>query len=158
MPNVGGPKQRSRALLASVATSVMTYAIPIWAKALQVKETRRKLAAGHRLRALRVASAFRTVSESTIEVIAGKMPIEIIAQERVELYRRKNAGVAEATLGPTDATREGAPEADEVRAESFANWQVLWQHGEVNPKKNPPATPAGATPGGAGGRYISFPS
>ena len=41
MPNVGGPKQKRRALFTSVTTSVMTYGIPIWADTLATETTRR---------------------------------------------------------------------------------------------------------------------
>ncbi|XP_028982466.1 uncharacterized protein LOC114841596 [Diachasma alloeum] len=63
MPNIGGPKKRRRALLSSVVTSVVTYGISIWADVLQLQEARRKIAPVYRLSALRVASAYRTVSE-----------------------------------------------------------------------------------------------
>lgn len=52
MPNVGGPKQSRRLLLSSVVTSVLTNGIPIWADALKVQETRRKVASIYRLSAL----------------------------------------------------------------------------------------------------------
>lgn len=61
MPNVGGPRQDRRKLLASVVTSVLIYAIPTWRDALNIEEYRRKAAAVYRLSALRVSSAFRTV-------------------------------------------------------------------------------------------------
>ena len=43
MPNVGGPKQNRRALLASVVISVITYGIAIWTGALLTQETRRNV-------------------------------------------------------------------------------------------------------------------
>ena len=58
MPNVGGPRQKRRQLLASVTTSVLTYAIPIWAEALLIKEYRRRTAAAYRVSALRVSLCF----------------------------------------------------------------------------------------------------
>ncbi|XP_015123448.1 uncharacterized protein LOC107045640 [Diachasma alloeum] len=57
MPNIEGPKQRRRALLSSVITLVFTYAIAIWADALQTQETRRKVPSFYRLSSLRVATA-----------------------------------------------------------------------------------------------------
>ncbi|XP_015118564.1 uncharacterized protein LOC107042167 [Diachasma alloeum] len=63
MPNIEGPKQKRRALLSSVVTSVLTYGIPIWADVLLIQHARRKVASVYRLSAFRVASAFRTVSE-----------------------------------------------------------------------------------------------
>ena len=55
MPNVGGPTQNRRVLLASVVISAITYGIAIWAGALQTQETRRKVTTVCRLSALRVA-------------------------------------------------------------------------------------------------------
>ncbi|XP_011312939.1 uncharacterized protein [Fopius arisanus] len=89
MPNAGGPSQRRRALLASVSTSVLTYGIAIWSEALHTQVTRRRMAAGYRLSAIRVASAYRTVSDDAIGVIAAILPVEILAEERRFLYRRR---------------------------------------------------------------------
>ena len=82
MANVGGPKQNRRSLLASVVTSVITYGIAIWAGALLTPETRRKVTSVYRLSALRVASDNRTVSKVASAVIAGLLPIEVLADER----------------------------------------------------------------------------
>lgn len=78
MPNIGGPRQPQRKLLASVATSILTYGIAIWGEALETEGHRRKIAAVHRRSALRVSSAFRTVSDDAVCIIAGMMPIEVL--------------------------------------------------------------------------------
>lgn len=44
LPNVGGPKQGRRILLAKVVTSAILYAAPIWVDAMCVKANRKKLA------------------------------------------------------------------------------------------------------------------
>ena len=115
MPNIGGPKQKRRALLSSVVTSVLTYGIPIWADALKIQQSRRKIAPVYRLSALRVASAYRTVSEDAVCVIAGLLPIGVLADERTALYRRKG----ETTLSPEELRRE-------ERRNSIRRWQLLW--------------------------------
>ncbi|XP_015121546.1 uncharacterized protein LOC107044256 [Diachasma alloeum] len=66
MPNIGRPKQRRRASLSSVITSVLTYGIAVWAEALQLQQNQRKMGPVYRLSALRVASAFRTVSNDAV--------------------------------------------------------------------------------------------
>ena len=38
MPNIGGPRQPRRKLIASVVTSILTYGITIWGESLKVKE------------------------------------------------------------------------------------------------------------------------
>ncbi|XP_015124471.1 uncharacterized protein LOC107046375 [Diachasma alloeum] len=81
MPNMGGLKQRRRALLNLVVTSVLPYGIAIWADALQMQETRRKVAPVYRLSAFRVASTYSKVSEDAACVIVGMLPIEELAEE-----------------------------------------------------------------------------
>ena len=115
MLNVGGPKPNRRALLASVVTSVITYGIAIWAGALQTQETRRKVTSVCRLSALRVASAYRMVSKEASAVIAGLLPIEVLADERKRLYRRRKSA-------NTDAEQM----KDEERQSSFLRWQQGW--------------------------------
>ncbi|XP_015123340.1 uncharacterized protein LOC107045553 [Diachasma alloeum] len=95
MPNIGGPKQRKQALFSSVITSVLTYGIAIWAHELQVKEKRRKVAAVYRLTALRVASVYRTLSDDAVFFITGMMSIEVLAEERRSLYRKKKIALTE---------------------------------------------------------------
>ncbi|XP_068626260.1 uncharacterized protein [Battus philenor] len=86
MPNVGGPKQNRRKLLASVTTSVLMYGVPMWSEALNKQESRRKIASVYRVSTLRVASAFRTVSEDAACVIAGMVPVALHADEKTNLY------------------------------------------------------------------------
>lgn len=62
MPNIGGPKQKKWELLTSVVTSVITYGTPVWADALNMQDAKWNIAPVYRLSALRVASAFRCVS------------------------------------------------------------------------------------------------
>ncbi|XP_043069370.1 uncharacterized protein [Drosophila bipectinata] len=56
---MGGPKEGRRRLLASVVTSVLLYAAPIWAA---------------------------TISEEAAIVLAGMIPIDILANEAEEIY------------------------------------------------------------------------
>ncbi|XP_015123247.1 uncharacterized protein LOC107045466 [Diachasma alloeum] len=105
------------ALLSSVVTSVLTYGIPISADVLQLQETRRRIAPVYRLSALRVASAHRTVSEDAVCVIAGMLPIEILAEKRKFLYQRKRSK----TLSPEEL-------ATEERRNSLRPWQLKWDN------------------------------
>lgn len=115
MPNIGGPKQRKSALLASVVTSVITYAIAIWGHTLERQASLRKVGPVYRRSALRVASAFRTVSTDAVCVIAGMLPIRLIAEERRSLYRQKGL------IGST-------PEESRTvaRRNSMRQWQMQW--------------------------------
>lgn len=115
MPNIGGPKQSRRLLLSSVVTSVLTYGISIWADALDTQESRRKAGPVYRRGALRVASAFRTVSEEAVFVISGILPLKVLAEERRTLYRRKRS----TTLSAEELRTE-------ERRNSITRWQQQW--------------------------------
>lgn len=116
MPNVGGPTQNRRTLLASVSTSIMLYGAPIWADAMLVKAYERKLSSVHRRNALRVASAYRTVSDEAACVIAGLPPIDLLARERKRIYEEKGRDSGQ--------TKEQIWEA--ARKETMTVWQKRW--------------------------------
>lgn len=119
MPNVGGPKQTRRLLLSSVVTSVLTYGISIWADALDTQESMRKAGPVYRRSALRVASAFRTISEEAACVISGTLPLRILAEERRTLYQRRKC----TTLSAEELRTE-------ERHHSFLRWQLQWDAAE----------------------------
>jgi len=81
MANVGGPRQRSRWLISNVVRSIILYAAPIWAPAMSVKAYGQTCKAAYRTCALRVLSAFRTVSEDAALVLAGMIPLDLLADE-----------------------------------------------------------------------------
>ncbi|GBP24273.1 hypothetical protein EVAR_80126_1 [Eumeta japonica] len=62
MPNVGGSKQKRRALITSMLASVLTYGISVWADTLKFQESCRRILPIYRRSALKVTSAFRTVA------------------------------------------------------------------------------------------------
>ncbi|KAH8274669.1 hypothetical protein KR044_010360, partial [Drosophila immigrans] len=78
----------------------MLYASPIWAPAVaQNKSLQRKIAAPYRLSALRVISGFRTVSNEAALVLAGMIPVDILAMEMREVYvARKEMSIGEKYL------------------------------------------------------------
>ncbi|KAL7726524.1 hypothetical protein ACLKA6_001146 [Drosophila palustris] len=81
MSNVGGPRQRSRWLIANVVRSIILYAAPVWAPAMTVKAYGKSCKAAYRTCALRVLSAFRTVSDDAALVLAGMIPLDLLAEE-----------------------------------------------------------------------------
>lgn len=89
MPDIGGPRQKRRPLVASLATCVLTYTIPVWSQASEIKAYRKIAAAVHLRSALRIACGYRTVSDVTACVIAGMIPIEVLVKERQALYRHR---------------------------------------------------------------------
>lgn len=79
MPNTRGPRYLQRKLLAGVVRSIMLYASPIWSGSLRFSSYVGLISPVYRLAALRVCSAFRTVSDEAAFVIAGLVPIDLQA-------------------------------------------------------------------------------
>ncbi|KAG8229087.1 hypothetical protein J437_LFUL010770 [Ladona fulva] len=82
MANVGSPKQCKRKLLMAVVESQLLYGVEIWASALNTAKYRKSITVVQRRGALRVACSYRTVSEAAVLVIAGTIPIDLLAKER----------------------------------------------------------------------------
>ena len=97
MANIGGPTSSRRRLLMSSTQSVLLYGAEVWAGALNKEVYRKHLAQVQRRGALRVASAYRIVSEPTVMVFAGVIPIALLAKERQAIYKRKGGGCSRRT-------------------------------------------------------------
>nr|CAI5854774.1 unnamed protein product [Callosobruchus analis] len=104
MPNVGGPRASKRAILGSVAFSKMLYAAPVWQSALMVERNRKKLQTINRRIAIRVISAYKTISTEAAEIIAGIPPLDMVATMKRELY-------------------EGGGDKEAARMELLTQWQ-----------------------------------
>ena len=79
MANIGGPRKAKRRLVASVVLSKLLYAAPVWANALHNYAIQRKLFSAQRSVALRIVSAYRTVSNSAALVLPSVPPIDLLA-------------------------------------------------------------------------------
>jgi len=90
MPNISGPGQWKRRLLASVVESQLLYAAPIWSAAVSGSaKTTAALLRPQRAIALRVIRAYRTVSDEAAFVLAYMPPADLLAQERARLRARR---------------------------------------------------------------------
>lgn len=63
--------------------------------------------------ALRVTSAYRTVSETAVLIIAGMIPIDIYAQQRRKIFQLKTS-------------QSGHSEIETIKQESLTLWQERW--------------------------------
>nr|XP_041632162.1 uncharacterized protein LOC121502542 [Drosophila kikkawai] len=89
---------------------------PAWAEAVKVRSYVRGVEGVYRLCALRVACAFRTVSDDAALVIAGQVPI-------CELVREAQEARLSREPGNSSARREARSSA---RSSSIARWQSRW--------------------------------
>uniref|UniRef100_A0A182QMZ0 Uncharacterized protein n=1 Tax=Anopheles farauti TaxID=69004 RepID=A0A182QMZ0_9DIPT len=92
MPNKRGPKSRSRRQLVNVGNSIIRYGVATWGRWVLDKETHRKsVQRAHRPGALRVASAFQTVSYDAACVVANTTPLVLLMQEDIRCHDEKVA-------------------------------------------------------------------
>jgi len=107
MPNLRGPCERRRRLYATVMTSVMTYAAPVWGEALtsspyKIWKPLRRL---QRTTAIRAIAAYRTVSFEAATLLSRMPPwlLEISLRNRV--YLRVTELKRLGTLDPEEVSR-----------------------------------------------------
>lgn len=94
MPNVGGPKEEKKRILATVVNSQLLYAAPIWERAMIYENNRQIMQGPQRHMTLRVASAYRTVSTLALCAVTGTPPVRWLVQERCDVHRMRQQGVA----------------------------------------------------------------
>ncbi len=117
MSNIGGPRQEKRKLLMSTTLNVLLYGAELWADTLTKSNRRKSLEKVYRTAALRVASAYRTVSGEAVYVISGNTPIDLLAFERKKMWTLKKQG--------TDA----AATKEEIKSDTLEQWQARWEQG-----------------------------
>lgn len=98
MPNIGGPRSSKRKILGSVIHSQILYAAPFWHTVTSNKSRTKKLAGIQRLTSIRIASAYRTISTEAVGVIAGVPPIDLLIEERKEIYNGVQKQIARGDL------------------------------------------------------------
>ncbi|KAL4082648.1 hypothetical protein QTP88_029709 [Uroleucon formosanum] len=107
MPNLRGPRQKTRKLLALVTTSRILYAAPVWSESMLCKGWK-KLESVHRRSQLRAACCYSTVSHEAAAVVSGIPPIRLLAKERTEVFEGKGKS--------------------EARIDLITNWQREWEN------------------------------
>ena len=113
MRNTCGPKTGKRRLLMSVTHSILLYGAEVWADCIKKVTYASKLTSVQRQGALRISCAYRTVSLEAALVIAGVIPIDLLALERQYIYLNKE--------------REGIDRAKATsRQISLSDWQERW--------------------------------
>ncbi|XP_062554637.1 LOW QUALITY PROTEIN: uncharacterized protein LOC134219787 [Armigeres subalbatus] len=110
MSNSSAISSSKRRLLASVSTSILRYGAPVWAAGEITRRNLTRLNSTYRLMAMRVASAYRTISMDAVCAIVGMTPINILLEEDCECYRLRG------TVGARMI----------ARADSMRKWQLAW--------------------------------
>lgn len=90
MPNLRGPGEKKRRLYAGVLTSVAMYAAPVWCEAL-ARSSDKTLRLWRRIQrsvAIRVITAYRTVSYDAATLLARMPPWPLEAAKRGRIYTR----------------------------------------------------------------------
>ena len=75
MPNIGGPREAKRRLIASVVQSKLLYVAPVWTSAIENHAIQRRL-----------ILVYRTVSARAALVLAGVSPIDLLTEERQNFF------------------------------------------------------------------------
>lgn len=119
MLNTRGPRQARRRLHMEVLKATMLYGAQIWAKATETKSYRRGLESTYRLGALRVCCGFRTVSDDAALVIAGMIPIDLLAVEAQETFVQRRQSTE-------DSQSEARIRKHQARCRSIERWQRRW--------------------------------
>uniref|UniRef100_A0A1B6HLL2 Reverse transcriptase domain-containing protein n=1 Tax=Homalodisca liturata TaxID=320908 RepID=A0A1B6HLL2_9HEMI len=86
MKNVRGPKESKRRLIFSATQSILLYGAPVWASAMQFGRAKEAALRVQRLAAMRITSAYRTISLDAVLVLAGTPPIHLLVKERTDSY------------------------------------------------------------------------
>jgi len=111
MPNISAATAKKRRLLGNVVHSLLLFGAPIWANHMSPTGMS-KMASVQRKTALRVSSAYCTVSADAALVVASMPPIDVLAKERLFMHSNKNV-----------------PDArSKARDETIRLWQTRWDN------------------------------
>lgn len=141
MPNIKGPDNEKRNILASVVYSTLLYGAPIWGKITRWKKYVNMLEKVQRRVMLRLARAYRTSATVALQVITSSLPIEYMVEEKIKIYemkkRKKKVGEEEEddSENEEEILRQESTEIEtseeDVRQEMIEKWKLKWQN-EVN--------------------------
>ena len=89
LPNIVGPREAKRRLVASVVHSKLLYAAPAWASVLQNHAMQGRLFSAQRVVALTIVSAYRPVSMSAVFVLASVIRKQMMKASYATISRNK---------------------------------------------------------------------
>ena len=127
MPNIGGPREAKRRLVASVVHLKLLHAAPVWANALQNHAIQKRLFSVQRSAAWRIVSAYRAVSTSAVLVLVSVLTIGLLVEERQKTFQvsiqvSTCTDLQEMARAKEAMRKDGRHRLDE-------KWQMRW-HGD----------------------------
>lgn len=126
MPNVRGPDESRRRLYANVMSSVALYGAPVWSRALEASaEGKRIFRRMQKTVAVRVCSAYRSVSFDAITLLARTVPYELVAAERRRVYERLTEARSRSVIP------DGELIAEEERRATMTRWRAFLSRDEL---------------------------
>ena len=124
MPNINGPREAKRRLVASVLNSKLLYAAPVWSSALNNHAIQKKLFSSQQGVVLRIVAAYRTVSTSAVLVLANVPPIDLLAVERKETFQLRKELTCLTNLQEIVRAKEAIRK--DRRRRLVEKWQTRW--------------------------------
>ena len=126
MPNIGGPREAKKRLVASVVNSKLLYAASTWTCALNNHVILKKLFSAQRGVVMRIVSAYRTVSTSAVLVLASVSAIDLLAEERQETFQLRKELTC---VDLQEIARAKEAIRKDGRRRLVEKWQTRW-HGD----------------------------
>lgn len=102
LPNIGGPSEPKRKIIASVADSIMLYGAPIWAEGIKTQKYKGIMTKVQRKMALRIIRGYRTISTEAAIALASLIPVDLKAIERKTIYNNPEMPKKEIRLQTLD--------------------------------------------------------
>ncbi|KAI5738157.1 hypothetical protein M8J77_003650 [Diaphorina citri] len=118
MPNIDGPDNGKRRMLASVVYSILLYGAPVWGNVTKWHKYVTLLERVQRKVMLRLCRAYRTTSTPALQIITGTLPIELMVKEKVELY----------TLNKINDEEEQKIREEELKENLWEIWMEKWEN------------------------------
>lgn len=107
LPNVKGPSFLKRKLIVSAIMSIIFYGVTIWHSAMNFKKNSQTVRKTLRPLKRSLCMAYRTVSDTCLDMISGVPPADLLVEERVRRARKDQ-------------------DANEIRSEIYAKWRERW--------------------------------
>ncbi|KAI5738898.1 hypothetical protein M8J77_012483 [Diaphorina citri] len=119
MPNVKGLTNAKRRILSSVVYSTLLYGAPAWGPIIRWKKYVNLLERVQRKVMLKLCRSYRTSSTPALQVLSGTLPIEMMIEERMEMYDLRKSAMED--------EMERREKIKDLKEELLVKWQLKWE-------------------------------